>query len=932
MLHRIYVFIILLLMFSNAAFAYSHGKVRSPGLAILNVGLGDISTGITTNLFKTSLVTPFSGATPAALDRNFPIRNFTGLFSGFVGGSTTALSTTGSWRLGWTAEYSCFKVSFIQAGIVTNVPAGVTITNGAGSGGVSVQGACTGQAGFVSITWNTTAALTYQFVGTYTQWSSNVSGGDFYIVREANVGWNGLSDAVAYAAGIWWTKEAVDLYSNLRPYAIRAMGWNAINGEGGANSNVTNFAYRKTTQNFSWSEQDYPSGARCGGSTTLCVATNTNNNITLAAATDTPLGGWVEGEQIQADVQTPIAGWSISAVGNNGGKCQLSTDASTAGMSPGGTVMVFGLGTNSNSTECNTQSTTILSVDSGSQITIDVNKGAGSCTGFGSGAGQCGPASAPAAVAYQQLTITGKSGGSKLITDNTGIPIKTSGYGSGFMTFTYDSVLDRVKLNSGSRGISNAIPLEAQVQLMNLVRTNFWYNFPAWATDDFVVQSLNTILANLSSDLFVAEEISNECWNPGQTCFQWMTQRGVKLGIATITSSPYQSLRVRQINGNLVPTTSNPSRVIRTYCIQGAPAGSETPFAGTSLASYGYNVYPNRPGDFVDWPCTAPYIGGGSAFSGSSPDTVAAPSNFDVTNLNQIVTYTNGGNPDAASAIIDGYVRGDLGNRDQAVTCNGTTTLTAVAHNLAVNLPLRFVGIGGTACSGLEPLRLYKVLSVPTADTFTVGNVIGATVSSAVNAGSAGSGTTRTFVLGQATSSAYSPYTIFAMMSGWFLHWAPVFTAPFPDGAGTRVLATAATLKVVNYEGNIEATAPTTAQCAALSPSINSTDCATISTAFDTWRNSVSWAGATTKFYYDAYVGAAPGVITTGITGNAYPSWLVVQGGGVYGMNNNGSFSSPSFRGYYYGFQSFSRQNYLLKRDIDPASNDNGPAGVPKAA
>ena len=80
-------------------------------------------------------------------------------------------------------------------------------------------------------------------------------------------------------------------------------------------------------------------------------------------------------------------------------------------------------------------------------------------------------------------------------------------------------------------------------------------------------------------------------------------------------------------------------------------------------------------------------------------------------------------------------------NRIQSITASGTTFTTVSAHNLAVNDYVRFFVTGGTSYSGINPLQAYKILTTPTTTTFTVGLVQDTgSISSAVNAGSAGTG------------------------------------------------------------------------------------------------------------------------------------------------------------------------------------------------
>jgi hypothetical protein len=83
--------------------------------------------------------------------------------------------------------------------------------------------------------------------------------------------------------------------------------------------------------------------------------------------------------------------------------------------------------------------------------------------------------------------------------------------------------------------------------------------------------------------------------------------------------------------------------------------------------------------------------------------------------------------------------------------------------------------------------------------------------------------------------------------------------------------------------------------------------CATIATALVTWKNS-SYALATTEYYFQTFMGTAANTITYNAMGSSVaPSWLVLNGGGIYALNSNLSVVSPSPYQTYYGFAAFSQ-------------------------
>lgn len=952
------------------------------GKAELNLGGGDLTAQLPTNLFELAQETFAAGTnSPAAVDATgFPVANFSGTIGGQLGAIAGTLPTTGPYTLAWDAGRSCFKINFLATATITNI-INATVVNGGGSGIPSVTGNCS-QAGSVTINWTTTGTIGYQFDGTYTQWASNTSG-KFYLARSANVGWSGQSDAQAYLSGIYWTQEAVNFIKALKPESIRPMGWNVQNGSG-STTNVLNWNYRKTTSNFSFVASDYPPGTRCGsaasGPQTFCTIAVSNGALTAALATDTPTSGWVDGEQLTGNVASTVSGLPVTGVASNGGNCQF-TVSSTTGLTAGNPVLIETVG---GATECNAH-TTILSVDGATQFTVNVSKGtqtitslsgnsvcmssmpfstnqqvvfsnvgsitgivintnyyavsiSGNCMGLSTSSGGgaltlggtaggavIGPAyTSGGYVGYQTLTVTGKSGGPKIIVNNGAVPIGDAGdtLASGLATFTYNGVLDLVIYSQN--GVANAVPLEAQVQLANLINANYWYNIPAYANNTFVTNSLNTIYSNLNGNLKLVLELDNELWNFAFKNTHWSTEMGGVLGITPqysngASSLPWQSLRNRQIFGNLVPASSwgsSLSRIDRAYGIQGAINGTSTAIhaiEGSSLVSPGnaayqayvggsavnYNAPGNRPGDFIQSFAIAPYQGGGTAFSGQAVDQGSpAPTSFDAALLNTVVSDWNASDFNDAESLIDQSIRGDVQNRVQTVSNSGTTFSTPLATNFSQFDVIRFTGTLGTGCT-INPLSAYQVLSV-SGSTFTAGQIVNGAASSAVNPGTCpGSGGSLSVGdLGTGSSGSFNLLTNFTLMSSLYTQWQNMAA----DGFSPALAGGAP--KVRWYEGAIEVSAPTTAQCTAIG--INSTDCATLTTAVLGWKNS-SLALATMAYYYQTFAGTAAGTITSNAMLNASaPAQLVLQGGGLYGLNSNSSYVAPAPFQPYYGFQSYS--------------------------
>lgn len=868
------------------------------GKGQLGLGNSELQGQAVTNLFLASSMNFASGATPAPLDAfGFPVRNFTGQISGGVSQVSGQTLTTGPWKLSWDAGRSCFKW-FIsnRPGVASNI-VNATITNGAGSGNFTVQGNCS-QAGSVTITLNSAGgSFVWQWDDAYAQYNSNTTG-RMWLSRSTNVGWNGLSDDVAFQAGTYWSKEFVNQIVALKPESIRPMAWNLLHLQGETGTNVVNWSYRMTTSALTFSTiTDYPPGIRCGGATSYCTMTVSNGAVTTAAAADTSLAGWVDGEQITGNMGSLLPQMTATAIANNGGKCQF-TVADTTGLSPGAPVATFG------GSVCNIQLTTILTVDSATQFTTNQASN-GTCA-----------SSFCVAVGYQSLTVTGKSGGSKLILGLNGTPLSTN-FSAGFVTFTYNAVLDKVIITGG--GISNSPPIEAQAQLANLVNANLWFNFPTWANDGFVTGSANAIYSSLNSNLKTVFELSNEFFNFGQNAAQYSIQMGTALGITTNNSWTWQGLRTRQIHGNLLPASNwsaATSRMDRTFCSQSG--GDFTPITqamgGNSLVSPGtaayqayvggsavnYNTSPNRPIDFTNSICYAPYTGGGIALSELAPDSHSVPTANDATFLNALGAAV--GTPATSNALIDQSVRGDYRNRVQNVTASGTSFTTPLAHNYVVGDMVSFQVTGGTSYSGLVLPSLYKILSVPTSATFTAGQCVAQIPGTAVNAGSAGSGTTTVgWLASDSVGRCYSSNTIFSMLSGPFTKFQLIATTGWSPASALGAPG------VRQYEASLEVMPPTVSTCTAIG--VTTSYCGPsgdIATTILNWKNS-SFASDTMQYFLKNQMGTQTGTITFGAMPNSIsPSWLILNGGGVYGLTSGFDLISPSPYQLYNGYQAFS--------------------------
>lgn len=894
-------FLVIVLMILLAAFTAANGQQFyvigwNPSLSQLNLGSGELGPQEFVNLFNAGSCGPSGGgSTPAALDSDgYPVRNFSGTIGCSFGSSSEFIETNGPFVFSWPAGRSSFRVIFLgqATGCVTS---NATVSNCSGSGNFTITGDGV-HAGSVTFSFTNAAGNqppTQQFDGTYTSWGNNTANsGTMALYRQA--------DAALFNAGQYWRTPFVNIIASaptLSPRVIRPMAWN-LPRNGSVQSNESLWAYRGKTSNLTFNQGGaWVPTAWSGGPGAAGTISVTNGALTAAAATDTTASGWADGEQIQgiiASTQTPL---TVTGAVSNGGNVQL-TVASTTGLVMGNPVHIDGI---AGTTEANGY-TTVLSVDSMTQFTINVVF-VHTYTSGGT-------------VDYFTLAVTGKTGGPWLIVNNLGVGIG-AGFSSdqtqilsGNATFTWDKVLGAVLYTSG--GLSTSVPIEAQVQLANLTGSALWYNLPTWSVDNYVTSALNLIYPLLNRNLTL--EYSNEVWNFAWVQAQWSAQRAAALGIGG--DNDYYGLRLRQIFGNLVPSTGSPNRVDRIYSFQGGTGTGDisvtNQMKGNSLVSPGsaayqtfvggasvnYNTAPNRPIDVTDSLGYAPYVSA-SALAGQSSDAFTAPSACDATLLQSIIDNTNGGNTSVASALIDANIRTGL-ECPQTVTASGTTFTTPLAHGWSVGNIVQFTVSGGTTYSGLSLTASYIIKSTPLSNTFTadllVNNIDQGTL---VNAGTAGSGTTS---VGQVTQG-------FPRNSAaWYTKWEAVaasFDSGRPSGMGP--------LNVKWYEGALEPTAPTTAQCTTLglvSPNPGGTAAAAstvIATAIVNWKNS-ALSFNTINAYYNLFLGLSPNSITTGAMPHSKGvSQLVLLGGGEYGLVANFDLSNPSLYQTYNGFAAFGK-------------------------
>jgi hypothetical protein len=380
-----------------------------------------------------------------------------------------------------------------------------------------------------------------------------------------------------------------------------------------------------------------------------------------------------------------------------------------------------------------------------------------------------------------------------------------------------------------------------------------------------------------------------------------------------------------------------------------------------------YNASPNRPVDVLGSNGAIGYAPYSGAIGLPGSDIQIAPTTYDLADLQTIGDNQIAGNSAPVIAVVNARVVNGR-NRVQSVTASGTTFTTPQAHNLSVNDLVRFDVTGGTALSGINLKNEYIVLSTPLSTTFTVGIWAAGAAGSAVNGGSAGSGTTNVGWAGTHTDPG-DQSSIFTNLNSQITRWQSYLTnfSPAPAGGVPGVRW---------YEGALEPGAPSAAQCTAISlvtPSVpvpvtgtthgtttvdgisstagiyvgmavsatditggqlvtvvgansvtlsavasgSSTETVTfsgtaalassnIAAAILAWKNDAS-ASLAIQAYYNSFMGFDSNYISFGaMPQSVAPSWLVLLGPGVFNLSNSAVLTAPQPYQLYYGFQSFS--------------------------
>jgi hypothetical protein len=517
-------------------------------------------------------------------------------------------------------------------------------------------------------------------------------------------------------------------------------------------------------------------------------------------------------------------------------------------------------------------------------------------------------------------TLNIGSRGAKTIVDIYGQALTVGAIAAGSIAhFFYDGILDKVIYSGG--GVTPMFPIEIQVAMANELGVNLWTNFPTFADDTYVANTVAYVRDHLNASLTAYLEYSNEVWNNSFPQTNWAVLRAAALGL-THTYHSWYGLRVRMIHGlvtsNWAPRSTATLRRVLAFQAFGdntipnhrlitddcAPSGTHT---GTGNATYNtftgsadYTQPGQRAVDFTDTLAYATYFSGGTLTNGSYS---AGTSAFCVSNLQTLATAFNSNASDPTSlAFLDNDFRTGTTNSITISSVSGTT-INATANGLSNGNQVLFFG---TIPTGLSAGTLYYVVNAAT-NSFSV---------SATSGGSAisvsGSGGTVGKLYGQCLFSLDSVvyrYTnaASAINPGWETVAATYDS--YRAGAGQSPLT------IECYEGGLEALAPTSAQCTTMGVTVSgsaATASAALAAGLVAYKNDKIYAFQLARDQHRQFMGQYPSSANFGLMAHSVaPSWYYVCGGGQWALLSGPGDSTPYQT--YYGVAAFNNNKRRFK-------------------
>lgn len=239
----------------------------------------------------------------------------------------------------------------------------------------------------------------------------------------------------------------------------------------------------------------------------------------------------------------------------------------------------------------------------------------------------------------------------------------------------------------GGGQTTDGVPLEAMVKLANEAHVDMWYNVPTKADDAYVTNALTYIRDNLSPDLKVHVEYSNEVWNSGFAQFGYAQDRANALwgkdanANGTIDASEavahgtniyygYRAAQVVTIAEKVFGAEAS-DRVVGVLAGQGGNSGLMT-YMLQGVAKAGLGAANSIFQDYA----IAPYFGG--QFSGPAAGTA---------DHDTILGWARGGAAGLAAAFKELESGGQLSKDGSLVAMNASFIKSqGVASNAGLNL------------------------------------------------------------------------------------------------------------------------------------------------------------------------------------------------------------------------------------------------------
>lgn len=159
-----------------------------------------------------------------------------------------------------------------------------------------------------------------------------------------------------------------------------------------------------------------------------------------------------------------------------------------------------------------------------------------------------------------------------------------------------------------TQSTEQGVAWEYVVELANLLEKDVWINVPHQADDDYIQQLASFFLANLSTDLNIYVEYSNEVWNSQFAQHHYAAEQGLLLGYPEASwdrAWQYTAKRSADIFRVFTDTFGGAERLIRIIPTQAANA-----WVTNRIMEYFNNPMYNPTQVAADAIAIAPYFGG----------------------------------------------------------------------------------------------------------------------------------------------------------------------------------------------------------------------------------------------------------------------------------------------------------------------------------